>query len=447
MRIRRLTLTVILILVFSLEYIQIVSSGGPLLPLDEPTVEMFRGGKQYAFMFSWDDGGDDLLFSFLEDELGFRHTTFAITSFIQNRKLWGLDMLFRGHDIQSHSRNHVHHASINASYCEYLLQKSIDDIENVYGYTPILFAYPYGSKNKAAMSLVQKYFKIGRGIEYESMNEIGSWPIERTDSAPHSFPSVHGVQGSTISSLISSFNKMVSYDDDIHRAYKCYGHSKWFNESERYEFFEALKEIAFRNDTWYTSWGEAVAYQIQRNNVRISRYLSTNSTISFVTSIERDFEYGIPITYRVEVPSSWSEVSVFDGEKISDRYFAIEEDSRKYLLIDSAPIGQTIKVIPIRTEDTSNPVIENLRILATDEGIAFIADVYDKESLIRDVNMTIRGYGEVYQFHRVSNPVFWANSTYGRVVFKLQPGCYTCTVTALDSNGNRASLSRCIELA
>ncbi|MHA2021588.1 MAG: polysaccharide deacetylase family protein [Candidatus Thorarchaeota archaeon] len=445
MKVKKCTLTVILILVLSLEFIQIVGSGG-LVFLEEPTVDVFRGGKQYAFMFSWDDGGDDLRFSFLEDELEFRHTTFAVTSRIQGRKLWGLDMLFRGHDVQSHSREHVHYASINLSYCEELLQQSIEDIEDVYGYTPILFAYPYGSQNQAVQDIVQKYFKIARGISYETGDSLGSWPMQRTSHALHSFPSVHGVQGSTISKLISSFNEMVSFDDGAHRAYKCYGHSKWFSESERNEFFEALQGITHRNDTWYTSWGEAVAYQIERNNVCIKKHVSTDGIVSFVTSIGSEFEYGIPITYRIEIPASWNDVSVIDGGKISHRFFMIEEEARKYLLLDSAPHGQKIMVIPIISEDSSKPVIENLRMFATEEGVAFMADVQDRESLVCDVNMTIYGNGELFSFQRVLNPVFWANGTFGRVVFELEPGCYDCTVSAVDSSGNRASLSRCFEL-
>ncbi|MHA2141334.1 MAG: polysaccharide deacetylase family protein [Candidatus Thorarchaeota archaeon] len=445
MKIRRFTLAVIIILVFSLGYIQVVSTGGELLLLEKPTVEMFRGGRQYAFMFSWDDEGSDLEFSFLEDELGFSHTTFAVTSRIQKKRLWGLDMLFRGHDIQSHSREHVHHASINSSHCEYLLQQSIVDIEDVYGYTPILFAYPYGSVKNSVETLVQKYFKIGRGISYESGDHLGSWPIIKTGKSLHSFPSVDGVKGSSIDRLISSFNQMVSYDDGVHRAYKCYGHSKWFSESERAEFFEVLQEISFRDDTWYTSWGEAVAYQIQRDNVRIERHVSSESRLTFITAIGKDFEYGIPITYRVEIPTSWNEMSVMDGDKISDRFLVIEEGTKKYLLLDSAPHGQTIKVIPAISDDSSRPVIENLRTLATEEGVAFMVDVYDSESFIRDVNMTIYWNGEVHRFHRVLNPVFWANSTFGRVVFEPEFESYDYTVSALDSSGNSASLSRCFE--
>ncbi|MFX1330617.1 MAG: polysaccharide deacetylase family protein [Promethearchaeota archaeon] len=446
MRNKRCTLTVILLLVFSVEIIQIVGSGGKLMFLGEPTVEVFRGGKQYAFMLSWDDGGDDLQFSFLEDEIGFQHTTFAVTSNIQRKRLWGLDMLFRGHDIQSHSRLHVHHATINASYCEELLQQSIVDIEEIYGYTPILFAYPYGSQNAVVQELVKEYFRIGRGIRYECEESLGSWPIKREGNALHSFPSVDGVQGSTISTLISSFNQMVSHDDGVHRAYKCYGHSKWFNGNERDEFFEALQRIAFRNDTWYTSWGEAVAYQITRSNVLIERHIGADSMVSFVTAIGSNFDYGIPITYRIEIPTSWNNINVIDGGKTSDRFSVIEGDSKKYLLLDSVPHGQRIKVIPGIPEDSSRPVINNLRTIVTEEGVAFMADVVDGGSFICDVKMTIHGNDEVWQFNRVLNPVFWANSTFGRVIFELEPGCYDLTVTAIDSCGNKASLSRWFNL-
>jgi hypothetical protein len=309
-----------------------------------------------------------------------------------------------------------------------------------------VFAYPYGSQNQAVQELVLEYFKIGRGIMYETGDHVGSWPIQRPGNALHSFPSVDGVQGSSISWLISSFNKMVTYDDVIHRAYKCYGHSRWFSDDEKDEFFEVLQEIAFRSDTWYTSWGEAVAYQITRDNVCIERYVSTDCKVSFVTQIGDDFQYGIPITYRVEIPASWKEISVIDGSKISDRFFVIEEDSRKYLLLDSAPCGQRIKIVPEVLGDSSKPVIENLRTLVTEKGVAFMADVFDKESLIRDVNITIYGNGKVYRFHRVLNPSFWANNTYGRVVFELKPGCYDYTVTALDSSENKASRSQCFTL-
>jgi hypothetical protein len=168
--------------------------------------------------------------------------------------------------------------------------------------------------------------------------------------------------------------------------------------------------------------------------------------VSFETEIASKFEYGIPITYRVEIPISWNEISVIDGGKISGRFSVIEEGSKKYLLLDSAPHGQKIEVVPNTSEDSSRPIIENLRTLVTDEGVAFMADVFDSESFIRDVNMTINGNDEVYRFQRIINPIFWRNCTFGRVVFGIEPGCYQCTVSTVDSSGARASLSQCFAL-
>ncbi|MGY5853971.1 MAG: polysaccharide deacetylase family protein [Candidatus Thorarchaeota archaeon] len=241
------------------------------VPVELPTVEVFQGGKQYAFMFSWDDGGDDLRFSFLEDELGFKHTSFVVTSKIQGKNLWGLDMLFRGHDIQSHSREHLYHTKLNESYRNYLISQSVKDIEEVYGYTPILFAYPYGSQNMACQTQALEYFRVARGLGPEKISDCGTWPITSLGNCDHSFPEIDGVVGHTYEKLVDSFNTMVENSEGRHRAYKCYGHSNtdWFADDERIDFFTRLGDIANRNDTWYTSWGEAFAYQIQRQNIRV----------------------------------------------------------------------------------------------------------------------------------------------------------------------------------
>jgi len=69
--------------------------------------------------------------------------------------------------------------------------------------------------------------------------------------------------------------------------------------------------------------------------------------------------------------------------------------------------------------------------------------VEDSRSLISDVNITITGAGQVYKFHKVLNPIFWANSTYGRVVFDIMPGCYWFEFRAIDSSGNLASRGAC----
>jgi hypothetical protein len=407
--------------------------------LAEPTIEVFRGGKQFAFMFSWDDEGNDLNFSFQEDALGFRHTTFGVTRRLLVKRLWGLDQLFRGHDIQSHSREHLHHASLNESYREYLISQSVLDITDAFGYRPILFAYPYGSQTAACQRQVLKYFKVARGIYFESGSDRGGWPIVDVGNCLHSYPSIDGVRGTNMDRLVSSFTEMVSESDGQYRAFKCYGHSKWFTPEQITEFFQILREIAFRNDTWYTSWGEAVAYQLQRDNVHVQRFSFNGRALSFQTVIDSEFEYGIPITYKIQIPSHWDTAMVLDDGRLSDRFRIAIEENRKYVFLDSAPCGQTIRIVTEFPADNTRPEIRNLRSIVTESGVAFLADVEDEMSFISDVNITIRGGNQAFTFQNVENPIFWANSTYGRVVFNLAPGCYWFEIDALDAFGNKAT--------
>ncbi len=430
----------IIILVLSTGSIFISGTGLDEITLAEPTTEVFRGGKQFAFMFSWDDEGNDLNFSFLEDTLGFRHTTFGVTRNLLLKKLWGLDQLFRGHDIQSHSREHLHHAILNESYREYLISQSVLDINEVYGYIPILFAYPYGSQNADCQRQVLKYFKVGRGISFETSTSRGTWPIENVGNCLHSYPSIDGVRGSNMNRLVSSFMEMVSKSEGRHRAFKCYGHSRWFTTEEIAEFFQILAEIAFRDDTWYTSWGEAVAYQLERDNVRVQGFSFDGKEVSFRTVVASELEFGIPITYKIQIPSHWDTVMVLDGGKISDCFEIVIEEERKFVVLDSAPHGQTIRVLSEISVDHIGPVIRNLRTIVTEQGVAFLADIDDEMSFISDVNITVRNCNQAFTFQNVQNPVFWSNSTFGRVAFNLDPGCYWFEFKALDALGNMATL-------
>ena len=410
---------------------------------DPPTVDVFRDGKQFAFMFSWDDDRLDLEFSYLEDMLNFKHTSFVVTCRMQSRKLWGLDMLFRGDDIQSHSREHLHHAQLNSSYRDFLFNQSVIDIEALFGYSPIILAYPYGSWNDQCAQQVLDYYQVARGISYESNSNCGSWPISNLGCCLHSFPSIHGVRGNNMENLIPSFERMVSSSDSEHRAYKCYGHTHWFSDSERDSFFSMLGEIAFRDDTWYTTWGEALAYQIQRDNVVVDQFTYNQDCISFRTSVDHDSSYGVALTYRVEIPESWGTISIIDDGRITNYIKCVKEDNKTFILFNSIPRGQTIEISSERKKDSVGPDIKEFRIIQTEEGVAFLVDVIDQEGYISDVNITISNSLMTYSFSEVRNPIFWSNSTYGRVVFNLPRGCYNFKVAALDSSQNIGESSKC----
>ncbi|MFW9920751.1 MAG: polysaccharide deacetylase family protein [Candidatus Thorarchaeota archaeon] len=401
-----------------------------------PYVEEFRGGKKFAFMLCWDDGNYDLEFSLMEDEIGIKHTSFVVTSRVYDKVLWGLDMLFRGHDIQSHSQVHLNHKSLENSYQEYLLEQSKLDIKSLFGYSPILFAYPYGASDSYLRSHVLDYYRVARGIVFEKDKEIGQWPIQILENAKHTFPDADGLTGENLHELLPSFGQMIANYEKKSLAYKAYGHTKSFTDEQITDLRTALSTIANRTDTWITTWGEAVAYQIQRDSSNIYDYRMGEDFVSFNIRVPEQDNFGIPLTYRIEIPEQWEYFTVLDGGKISDRFSFHNDAKGRYILLDAVPNNQRITVEAFSYHDTLKPIIRNLRTIVTTEGVAFLADVSDAGSLISNVNITVSGNGSIYEFTNVRNPLFWSNSTYGRVLFGIIKGCYQFKVTARDASGN-----------
>ncbi len=398
-----------------------------------PVVTVFRDNHQHAFMLGWDDEMDDLNFSFIEDEFGFRHTSFAVTGRLNDSVFWGLDMLFRGHDIQSHSSEHLHFARLNSSRIELLLGQSINDIERLYGYTPIVFAYPFGSHSSESDSIIPNYFDVGRGIGYEKTNR-GAWPITSRSCCLHSAPGCHGITGDVVDRLTTSFEEMLN--NEGHRAYKCYGHSGWFNAQERSQFEKELSKIAEHDDLWLTTWGEAIAYQVVRDHTVIEDYHTYSENIKFKTvapelNISR---YPVSVTYRVEIPRDWDNLAVLDDGRIIPHKI-VENSSGEYLLLNSIPRGQIIEITTQRGVDTTGPVISGIHIRYTAEGALVLFEVSDFHGTVCDVNMTIVTDIGSFDFDRIVNPTFWSNNTYGRVVFNASD-IYAITVMASDSSGN-----------
>lgn len=406
--------------------------------LDEPTITTFRCDKPYAFMISWDDEYNDLPFSFLEDRIGMKHTSFVVTSRINNSMLWGLDMLFRGHDIQSHGLYHSPLGlNLNDSYRRLVLEQSIYDIERMYGYTPILFAYPYGSTDEYVSKMVLEYYDVARGTRTEGLTTtLGIWFIDRPDDARHSIGDCGGIGTKNAHLLLGRFNDMTK--KGAGRAFKTYGHThdSCISVEDRPYFFEMLEQVSGRNDTWYTTWGEAVAYWILSTNTSITEHHVSNSTVSFKTTPTVDINrYPIRLTYKVNVPLGWTKVYVTDNKKSSSVLSVVEEDGKKYALIESIPQGQVLYLSKQPPQGTPTPTITDLRTIITDEGTLFMFDVLGSSAII-DVNLTIYTLTHTYFFEEIMNPTFWFNSTYGRVVFGESITDYTVVINVVDASGN-----------
>lgn len=380
-----------------------------------PGVTMFRGGKQFAFLISWDDEMSDLEFSFIEDSLGVKHTSFVVTSRIGCKRLWGLDQMFRGHDIQSHAREHRALALCNESYRDYLMRQSIVDIVNTYGFLPILLAYPYGSTDDNTSALALDYFRCARGTVPEGIRTLGDWPVTQPGNARHSTFDLGGLRGDNIGVLTERFDQMIAKGG--YRAFKVYGHTGTdsFSAEEKQTLFEELAEIAQRDDTWYTSWGEAVSYEEMRSKTVFNSYSIKQTSLSFV--VDADSWSSTPVTLKVPVREGWSRVTVIDGSLLVSRLAERTENGSRYVLFDTVPSGQRIVVTSDSLYDETPPVVSNVRKVVTSEGTCIMFEVYDPESTIDQVNMAVIVDNHVDFFDDVQCPIFWGNGTYGRVVF------------------------------
>ncbi len=413
------------------------------LKLPAPVITMFKNDKRYALLVSWDDGVNDMDFSFLEDELGIKHTSFVVTSRIADKKFWGLDIMFRGHDIQSHTREHKATGLANLSYCEYLISRSIVDIERTYGFTPIVLAYPYGSTNAITSEIALRYVDVARGTIPEGILRLGTWPIKHRGNARHSTFDLNGLSSENMDRLAERFYEMTKLEGN--RAFKIYGHTDLatFNLTERAMLFDELKKIAFRNDTWYASWGEAIAYDILRTNTTIEDFSYDDSEVMFRTVTSANVtRYPVQLTYRVEIPKEWDSIVVYDDGRISSDFTL----TNGTLLINSKPRNQTIRIV--RTQDTmidtEGPVIGGVTIATGTEGLLITFEVTDVLGFVTDVNMTVSVGNNTFFFNRIVNPIFWDNSTYGRAIFAddiQSSDGIDITICAQDSSGNLSSLS------
>ncbi|MGY5853970.1 MAG: hypothetical protein RTU92_10420 [Candidatus Thorarchaeota archaeon] len=145
------------------------------------------------------------------------------------------------------------------------------------------------------------------------------------------------------------------------------------------------------------------------------------------------------MTYRIQIPNNWKKVSVLDAGRTAETPRLFSEGNKKSFLLDSVPSNQTILISTAEITDTSAPDISHMRIRTSNDGVAFMADIADRGGFVSDVNITIVGDEQTYDFHTVVNPIFWNNNTYGRVVFGIPSGWYEFIVTATDENLNIAT--------
>src|SRR6185503_426609 len=102
------------------------------------------------------------------DKYGFKATFYIVCNYVDNKKgfmTWDeIETLNKeGHDIGSHSMNHVHLSNLSKKHIEYEVGQSKKCLED-HGIEATSFAYPFndGSNEKKVFQIVSKYYDLAR---------------------------------------------------------------------------------------------------------------------------------------------------------------------------------------------------------------------------------------------------------------------------------------------
>lgn len=381
--------------------------------LSQPMITSLKNDAKHAVIIGYDDGFEtDVIMSRIEDVYNIHHTVFVVTSRIsEQRELMLLDMLFRGHDIQSHGWKHDALGRIdNITHITKIFQKSISDIETMFGYTPIIFAYPFGSYSELSTSIVKDYFDVGRTVEYENRNRLGlmnhSWL-----TMPHSLSHSHGICDSMVNKIFNTFQNMTILHDN-NNVFKLYGHTL-SGFLSRHLFDDVVNQLHriqhHYPDTWFTTWGELFSYQIVHSNSHIDSFVYDEMNIKFNINTTVDTtSYPIPITIKTEIPTSWTPTIIVDG--IKTEYSIVEDERRRYIMFNAVPDSTVTITIGDVIFNGSN--VADIHIKHLGNGTVITIDI---ESDITVKRLQVIVNNQI--FTNVMSPVFWNNNTFGLVIY------------------------------
>ena len=158
------------------------------------------------------------------DKYGFKATFYIVCNYVDNKKgfmTWDeIETLNKeGHDIGSHSMNHVHLSNLSKKHIEYEVGQSKKCLED-HGIEATSFAYPFndGSNEKKVFELVSKYYDLARignnPLTYLSCDGLKVPSVERDCKTYTNTHYITYANKFTISGWSQDFSRMVnSYND------------------------------------------------------------------------------------------------------------------------------------------------------------------------------------------------------------------------------------------
>jgi len=239
----------------------------------------------------------------------------------------------RGHEIESHTVEHLHTevpgwGSIEREYAE-----SIKQIEaGIPGHTARFLAYP-GGKNKDLndREVAAKYYNGARGgpgmpnrantIDYLAVNGMSSPNLGE------------GGEWANLNNLFVSGHKN-------YRGWAVIVHHLLKDKASQDPYFAFFEE--HKSDLWLGGFGEVCRYGQERDTATLTVTENTASRIAF-TLVDRmdDKAFDYPLTVKVRLPDGWKEaVASQDGKGVASS--TVEHEGARYALVQAVPDRGTV---------------------------------------------------------------------------------------------------------
>ncbi len=308
---------------------------------------LWEDDKLCAFTMSVDDNIAPQVPDWLEKaaEVGFPVTWFLITDRIETVNVgfngtWSLwrDVVAKGHDVQSHTRRHLHVEDADWPGIVQEYAGSREAIEaNLPGHKCDFLAFPGGSNSSYNdRDVAAQYYAGNRGGAGSGFNRP-----TRIDYL--AIKNGNFVMGGTTASvnLLSLFNAA-----DV-RYYRGWA-SPLFHQVNDWpateHYFAFLR--TYRADVWAARFSDVGKYGQERDTATLQVTDNTPSQIVFTLADDmKDDVFNYPLTVKVRLPDDWnSVVAVQQGLPVMAKF--LRHDGAPYALVGGVPDQGPVTVTP-----------------------------------------------------------------------------------------------------
>ncbi len=308
---------------------------------------LWEDDKLCAFTMSVDDNIAPQVPDWIEKaaEVGFPVTWFVITDrigtvnvgFNGTWPLWA-DVLAKGHDVQSHTRTHLHIDEPDWPGIEEEYAGSRVAIEaNLAGHKSDFLAFPGGANSGLNdRNVAAQYYAGNRGGAGSGFNRPA-----RIDYLAIKNGNFNLGTGGAFADLLSLFN---AADLRYYRGWAAplfHQVNDWPGAEHYFTFIRT-----YRDDVWAARFSDVAKYGQSRDTATLQVTENTPSQIVFtLTDDMHDEVFNYPLTVKIRLPEDWnSVVAVQQGQPVVAKF--VRHEGAPYALVRGVPDQGPVTVTP-----------------------------------------------------------------------------------------------------